>query len=306
MRFRTFSVPLLLFLLSACATMDPSPGEWDDPSPTFANLQRAAQYPWTDDGHCVVREASNEWPILAERCFHTLDRDRVRFRDVTRKCAVASAPAAAVAVPVGIALCVFASPVVVTGAVVVIGTVVVAAAIQEAINTYQRNASRERAKRTAQIRPSGEQEPVAKREPKPEGLGRDWLPPVTSDPSERSECRPVPVPHAGGDVPHNECADKFPPNRYPGMDVFVGGERFDALQVGVRVLWEIKTHRFNTYPDFIQDQEIEKEIEQLREERRAAQACGYGFVVGVSTQAHKDALLRVDRFLNVVVTGCKR
>jgi hypothetical protein len=90
------------------------------------------------------------------------------------------------------------------------------------------------------------------------------------------------------------------------MDVFVGGERFDALQVGVRVLWEIKTHRFNTYPDFIQDQEIEKEIEQLREERRAAQACGYDFVVGVSTQAHKDALLRVDRFLNVVVTGCKR
>jgi hypothetical protein len=102
----------LLFLLSACATMDPAPGELEDPSPRFANLQRAAQYPWTDDGHCVVREASNEWPILAERCFHALDRDRVRFRDVTGRCAVASAPAAAV--PVGVALCVFASPVVVT------------------------------------------------------------------------------------------------------------------------------------------------------------------------------------------------
>jgi hypothetical protein len=90
MRSRTFSVPLLLFLFSACATMDPSPGEWEDPSPgewetpgpRYANLQRAAQYPWTDDGHCVVREASNEWPTLAERCFHALDRDRVRFRDV--------------------------------------------------------------------------------------------------------------------------------------------------------------------------------------------------------------------------------
>jgi hypothetical protein len=66
------------------------------------------------------------------------------------------------------------------------------------------------------------------------------------------------------------------------------------------------THRFNTYPDFIQDQEIEKEIEQLREERRAAQSCGYDFVVGVSTQAHKDALLFVLPSLKIVVTGCKR
>ncbi len=37
--------------------MDPSLGEQEDPSPRFANLQRAAQYPWTDDGHCVAREA---------------------------------------------------------------------------------------------------------------------------------------------------------------------------------------------------------------------------------------------------------
>jgi hypothetical protein len=90
------------------------------------------------------------------------------------------------------------------------------------------------------------------------------------------------------------------------MDVFVGGERFDALQVGVRVLWEIKTHQFESYNDFIQDREIEKEIRQLDKERRAATACGYDFVIGVSTQAHKDALLREDRFLNIVVTGCKR
>src|SRR5690242_11816262 len=105
MLHRACSAPLLLLLLSACATMEPSTGEAEDPSPRYANLLRAAQYPWTDDGHCVVREASNAWPILAERCFHALDRDRVRFRDVTGRCAVAQADAAAPAV---VALCLFA------------------------------------------------------------------------------------------------------------------------------------------------------------------------------------------------------
>jgi hypothetical protein len=292
----------LLLALSACATTNPSPAEWEAPSPRLANLQRAARYPWTDDGQCVVREASNPWPVLAERCFHALDRDRVRFRDVTRRCAVASTGAEVAAV----GLCVFAAPEIVVGAVVVISAVVVAAAIQEGIDAYQRNASRERAKPQSQTQPSREQEPVANREPKPEGLGRDWFPPISSDPMERPECKPIPVRHAGGDVPHNECADKFPPNRYPGMDVFVGGERFDALQVGVRVLWEIKTHQFDTYNDFIRDREIEKEIEQLHKERNAAIACGYDFVVGVSTEAHKQALLDRDPELNIVVTGCPR
>jgi hypothetical protein len=133
----------LLILLSACATMDPSPGEPEALSPRLANLQRAARYPWTDDGQCVVREASKEWPILAERCFHALDRDRVRFRDVTGRCAVAYAGAAA---PAAVALCVFAAPEIVVGAVIVIGAVVVAAAIHEGIDAYQRNAARERAK----------------------------------------------------------------------------------------------------------------------------------------------------------------
>jgi hypothetical protein len=114
------------------------------------------------------------------------------------------------------------------------------------------------------------------------------------------------VPHAGEDPPHNECADKFPPNRYPGKDVLVGGKRFDALQVGVRVLWEIKTHRFDTYNAFIRRMTIQEELPLLREERDIAAACGYGFVVGVSTQAHKDALLAEDQSLNIVVTGCKR
>lgn len=90
------------------------------------------------------------------------------------------------------------------------------------------------------------------------------------------------------------------------MDVLVGGVRFDALQVGVRVLWEIKTHQFDTYADFIRRREIEQELEQLHRERTAAAACGYDFVIGVSTEAHRDALIEADFSLHVVVTGCKR
>ena len=302
MRLRTCSAPLLLLLLSACATLDPLPGEPEDPSPRLANLQRAALYPWTDDGQCVVREASNEWPILAERCFHALERDRVKFRDVTKKCAVASAAAAAV--PMGVALCIFASPAVVTGAVIVISTVVVAAAIQEAIHTYQRNASRERAKLKTQ--PGPDEEQSANRTPKPEGSPTGDIFPVPDSTPDRLKCEPIPVPRASKDEPHNECADTFPPNRYPGMDVSVGGIRFDALQVGVRVLWEIKTHQFDKYNAFVQEMEIKKEVKQLRKERAIAVACGYDFVVGVSTQAHRKALMEAEPRLHVVVTGCPR
>ena len=146
--------------------------------------------------------------------------------------------------------------------------------------------------------------------PKPEPKGPDFFPPM--EPPEaleqacRRRCEPILVPHEGKDDAHNRCADQFPPNRYPGMDVLVDGVSFDALQVGVPVLWEIKTHQFDTYNAFVQKQEVEKELKQLRKERDAARACGFGFVVGVSTQAHKDALLRRDQNFDIVVTGCKR
>ncbi|ADO69788.1 DUF6310 domain-containing protein [Stigmatella aurantiaca] len=298
---RTCSAPLLLLLLSACTTMDPSPGEFEAPSPRLANLQRAALYPWTDDGQCVVREASNEWPILAERCFYALERDRMRFRDVTKKCAVAQADAAAPAV---VALCIFAAPEIVAGAVIVVGAVVVAAAIQEGIDAYQRHAARERAKLKTQPTPA--KEPLANQTPKPKGSPTGDIFPVPDSNPRRPECEAIPVPRASKDDPHNECADKFPPNRYPGMDVSVGGIRFDALQVGVRVLWEIKTHQFDKYNSFVQSMEIDKELKQIQRERAIATACGYDFVIGVSTQAHKDALLAKAPLLNIVVTGCTR
>jgi hypothetical protein len=291
--------------------MDPNPGEWEDPSlgqwvdpgPTLANLQRAALYPWTDDGHCVVREASNEWPILAERCFYALERDRMRFRDVTKKCAVASA--VAVAVPVSVAVCIFASPVVVTGAVVVIGAVVVAAAIQEAINTHQRNASRERAKSKAQTRPSSEQEPVTSREPTPKGLGRDWLPPISSDPSERPECRPIPGPPRGGNEPHNECANKVPGNNFPGLNVLIAGKSmsrsFDALVLATRTLWEIKIYNLDHQSPRSRKFLVEVKLQQIKEEAKLAEECGYNFVIGVKSAEHKALLETLDKTLTVVV-----
>ena len=303
MRLRACAALLLFF--SACATSAPSPRERMSQNPRIANLQRAAELPWKDGGRCVVREASQPWPVLAESCFQALDHDRLRFNDPTGRCAVASAGAAVL----GIGLCVLAAPEVVVGAVIVVGVVVVGVAIKEALDAYElRGSSSEEVEPAPQTK-HAPQETSANRKPKPKPSGQEWFPPVPTEPVERerrAECRPVPVPHAGGDDPHNECADKFPPNRYPGMDVLVGGVRFDALQVGVRVLWEIKTHRFDTYNVFVRNREIAKEYEQIKKERDAAAACGYDFVIGVSTQAHKDALLQRNRNLNIVVTGCKR
>ena len=39
----------------------------------------------------------------------------------------------------------------------------------------------------------------------------------------------------------------------------MGGKHFDALQVGVRVLWEMKTHQFDTYNNLVQNQVMEEE-----------------------------------------------
>jgi hypothetical protein len=294
----------LILFVSACATTAPSPREPASRNPRIANLQRAATLPWRDGGRCAVQEAPQPWPVLAEHCFHALEHDRVRFNDPTRRCAVASVGTAAL----GFGLCVLAAPEIVVGAVIVLGVVVVGVAIKEALYAYELRGSSEDVEPAPQTKPAP-QEFSANRKPKPEPAGQDWFPPVPTEPVEperRPECRPVPVPHAGGDDPHNECADKFPPNRYPGMDVLVGGVRFDALQVGVRVLWEVKTDQFDTYNAFLQGQVVRAQAAKMREERNIALSCRYGFVVGVSTETHKEALERAAPELEIVVTGCKR
>jgi Family of unknown function (DUF6310) len=307
MRFRA-CIALLLYV-SACATSAPSPREPSARDPRIANLQRAATLPWMDGGRCAVRESSEPWPVLVERCFYVLDHDRIEFHDTTGRCAVASAGAAAV----GLGVCVLAAPEIVVGAVIVAGVVVVGFAIKEALDTYAEKRGRPQVRPAPETRPvpvtkPAPQKPSPKKRPKPEPTGPDFPPigPVEITERDRHWCEPIPEPHAGEDDAHNKCADQFPPNHYPGMDVLVGGVSFDALQVGVRVLWEIKTHRFDTYPDFIQKREIAKELKQLRKQLDAAAACGYGFVVGVSTEEHKEALEFQAPELKIVVTGCKR
>lgn len=127
-------------------------------------------------------------------------------------------------------------------------------------------------------------------------------PPVAS--RRRPECEPQPTPHRGGDALHNWCADTVPPNRFPGHDVLVNGKRFDALQVGADTLWEIKTDRFDTYAPYLRDQVIRNQVPELKRERDIARDCGYHFTIGVSSAAHKAALLKQDITLDIFVTRC--
>ncbi|HEX8821684.1 MAG TPA: DUF6310 domain-containing protein, partial [Archangium sp.] len=153
------------------------------------------------------------------------------------------------------------------------------------------------------------QEPKKKRRPKPEPEEEDRPPPLPPEPTDRKrdhKCEAIPVPHSGGDKAHDKCADWYPPNRWPGMDARVDGRDFDALQVGVRVLWEIKTETFDGYSDFIKEVTVNKEIKEFREYRNIARACGYGFKVGVISEAHKATLLEEDDSFDIVITGCKR
>ncbi|WP_404371700.1 DUF6310 domain-containing protein [Corallococcus coralloides] len=299
-------IAILLFI-SGCASTAPIEQEPAARGQRMANLQRAAALPWKDSGRCVVREATRPWPVLVERCYPALDHDRVEFHDTTGSCTVASAAAATL----GLGFCVLAAPEIAVGAVIVLGVVVVGAAIKEALDAYEfrhlypEEAGASRGTRVASRDDVAKPDPNL--EPEPAGQGRrPPVPPIPVDRTRRASCEPVPVPRASKDGPHNECADWFPPNRYPGMDVSVGGVRFDALQVGARILWEIKTHQFESYNVFIQGKEIEDEIKQLNKERDIALACGYDFIIGVSTEAHRLALITQDSSFNIVVTGCQR
>jgi hypothetical protein len=292
----------LLLLLSACATSAPSPRESVARSPRRANLQRAATLPWSDGGRCVVREASQPWPVLAERCFQALDHDRVRFRDPTGRCAVASTGEAAL----GIGLCALAAPEIVVGAVIVTGVVVAAVLIKEALDAYEPRGSRDEETEPAPQSETASRESSAHRKPEPSG--QDWLPPVPPEPLEREhspECKPQRVPHLGGNDLHNACADRVPQNSFPGWDVLINGKHFDALQPTTGTLWEVKTNAIETYNPYVRRTELQKQVEEGRRERDLAAACGYDFVIGVRTEIHKRMLRDAAPELKVVLmTWC--
>jgi hypothetical protein len=115
-------------------------------------------------------------------------------------------------------------------------------------------------------------------------------------------CQPIPLPrHRGGHDPHNECADKMPGNTFPGGDVYVNGKNFDALQLATRTLWEVKTDDFEKQPSRSQMFFVRMKLPEIQREKRLAEACGYNFVVGVKSTAHKVALESLDRNLNIVI-----
>ncbi|REG37290.1 hypothetical protein ATI61_101272 [Archangium gephyra] len=114
-------------------------------------------------------------------------------------------------------------------------------------------------------------------------------------------CKPVPVPHLGGHDPHNQCADLMPNNSFPGWDVFVNGKNFDALQLATRTLWDVKTDDFDKHSPRSRRFLAQVKYPELRREKMLAEECGYEFVVGVRSAAHKEALLALDRTLKIVV-----
>ncbi|QAT84351.1 hypothetical protein EJ065_2779 [Corallococcus coralloides] len=294
-------IALLLFL-SACASSTPSPNERGTRSQRLANLQRAATLPWTDGGRCVVREASQPWPALVERCYRTLDHDRLKFHDTTGRCTVASADAAVV----GIGFCVLAAPEIAVGAVIVLGVVVVGVAIKEALDAYElRHAYPEEAGTSRGTKVSSRGAEAQDRPKlKPEPSGQDWLPPMPPESPERKrspECKPVPVSHRGGNDNHNRCADAIKNNSVPGWDVLVNGKQFDALVLSTRTLWEVKTDDFDIQSLRSQRFFAKVKLPEIQREKRLAEACGYHFAVGVRSAAHKAALLELDRSLKVVV-----
>jgi hypothetical protein len=182
--------------------------------------------------------------------------------------------------------------------------------IKEALDAYELKwAEPEDAKPAPETRPVPEtkpapREPSPKQKPKPGPKGPD-LPPLgpieTSERERRPKCEPIHVPHSGGNDPHNKCADKIPNNSFPGWDVFVNGKNFDALQLTMRTLWEVKTDNFDTYPSDLRRIVIADQVPKLQHERALALACGFDFKVGVRSATHKAALLKQDPTLKVVI-----
>ncbi|QRK14107.1 hypothetical protein JQX13_45915 [Archangium violaceum] len=83
--------------------------------------------------------------------------------------------------------------------------------------------------------------------------------------------------------------------------MYVNGKSFDALQLATRTLWEVKTDDFGKHSPHSQRFFIKMKLSEIQREAKLAKECGYDFIVGVRSEAHKTALLFADRSLKVVV-----
>nr|APZ78685.1 uncharacterized protein [Cystobacterineae bacterium] len=109
------------------------------------------------------------------------------------------------------------------------------------------------------------------------------------------------MPHAGGANAHNKCADRIKNNSFPGWDVLVNGKQFDALVLATRTLWKVKTDDFDIHSPRSQAFFAKVKLPEIRREAKLAAQCGYNFVVGVKSAAHKAALEKLDKTLTIVV-----
>ncbi|WP_233585947.1 DUF6310 domain-containing protein [Corallococcus sp. CA054B] len=151
---------------------------------------------------------------------------------------------------------------------------------------------------------SAEREASRNRKPSPQPSGQDLFPPSPRDPFERDrrpECRPTLGPPRGGNEPHNECADKIPGNSFPGFNVFINGKHYDALVLARRTLWEVKTDNFEKHSPRSRNFFVSVKLPELQREAKLARECGYDFVIGVRSEAHRTALKLADPSLHVVI-----
>ncbi len=73
------------------------------------------------------------------------------------------------------------------------------------------------------------------------------------------------------------------------------------LDLGTRTLWEVKTDNFDKHSPRSQEFFVRVKFPEIKREQTLAEACGYKFVVGVRSPAHKAALLALDPDIAVVV-----
>lgn len=117
------------------------------------------------------------------------------------------------------------------------------------------------------------------------------LPPEPPQPDPgNNDCIPKPwCPHKGGDNWHNLCADREPPNIWPGCDALVADKRFDAF-TSAAVLWEIKTEAWSTQSEWLRHLTLIRHSFDASIDAARARRCGFAYVYGIADRELFNAL----------------